>query len=244
MSLLGALGLLGRVDGVLEVLALDAEHGLAEHLDQPSVGVPGEALVAGLLGQARHRLVAQADVQDRLHHPGHRELRPGPDADQQRVGRIAELAAHLRFELVQLPVTSSASSAGHATLLQVGAAGLGGDGEPGRHRQADLDHLGEVGTLAAEQVLQVLVTLGEVVDELRHFPAPRSARRLVVTRDSTGEGGSENTDLGPADGNQNAGACVCRYVKVNAMNAAGPSRRPDAPPGEEATPGPAAVTAL
>ena len=94
-----ALGLLRGVEGVLEVLAVDAEHGLAEHLDQAAVGVPGEPLVAGLLGQALHRLVGQADVQDGVHHARHGELRPGPDADQQRVGRIAELAAHCRFQL-------------------------------------------------------------------------------------------------------------------------------------------------
>ena len=97
-----ALGLLGLVDGVLEVLALDVQDGLAEHLEQAAVGVPGEPLVAGLLGQALDRLVGQADVQDGLHHARHGELRPGPDADQQRVGRVTELAAHRRFQLIQV----------------------------------------------------------------------------------------------------------------------------------------------
>ena len=34
---------------------------------------------------------------------------------------------------------------------QVGVAGLGGDGEAGRHRHADARHLGQVGALAAQQ---------------------------------------------------------------------------------------------
>ena len=97
-----ALGLLGVVDRLLEVLALDVQDGLAEHLEQAPVGVPGEPLVAGLLGQALHRLVGQADVQDGFHHAGHGEFRPGPHADQQRVGRIAELAAHCLFQLVEV----------------------------------------------------------------------------------------------------------------------------------------------
>ncbi len=36
----------------LEVLALDVEHDAAVHGDEAAVGVEGEALVAGLLGEA------------------------------------------------------------------------------------------------------------------------------------------------------------------------------------------------
>ena len=46
---LGALLALDLVEGVLEQLAVDVEDGLAEHLDQPAVGVPGEPLAARLL---------------------------------------------------------------------------------------------------------------------------------------------------------------------------------------------------
>ena len=97
-----ALGLLRRLDRVLEVVAVDAEDGLAEHLDQPPVGVPGEPLVARLLGQAVDRVVRQADVQDGVHHARHGEFRAGPDADQERVGGIAEPAAHGPFECCQM----------------------------------------------------------------------------------------------------------------------------------------------
>ncbi len=86
---LGALGLLGGVDHVLERLAVDVEYRLAEHLDEPTVGVPGKAVIACLLGQAVHRLIGQADVQYRFHHSRHGELGPGPHADKQRVGMVA-----------------------------------------------------------------------------------------------------------------------------------------------------------
>ena len=73
-----AAGLLRAVERVLEPLAVDPEDRLAEHLDQPPVGVPGPPfapqLVAGLLGQPPHRVVGQADVEDGVHHAGHREL--------------------------------------------------------------------------------------------------------------------------------------------------------------------------
>ena len=40
---------LHAVDGVLELLALNVENDLREHLDEAAVAVPGETLVAGLL---------------------------------------------------------------------------------------------------------------------------------------------------------------------------------------------------
>ena len=89
-----ALGGLGGVDGVLEAVAVEVEHGLAVHLHQPAVGVPGEARVAGLRGQALDRGVAEADVEHGLHHPGHRELRARAHRHQQRVGAVTERAAH------------------------------------------------------------------------------------------------------------------------------------------------------
>jgi hypothetical protein len=155
---------LGLVDGVLEVVPLDVKDGLAEHLDQAPVGVPREALVLGELGQAGDGCIAHADVEDRLHHPGHRELRTGAHRDQQRVGRVTQRAPDLGLEAGELLGHLLGHLRGDGTTVQVGPAGIG------RHREArgdvetDLDHLGEVGALSAEQVLLVLVALGEVVD--------------------------------------------------------------------------------
>jgi hypothetical protein len=160
--------LLGVVDGLLERLTLNVQHGLAEHLDQPAVGVPGEPLVAGLLGQPLHRPVGQADVEDRVHHARHRELRAGPHADQQRVGRVAELAAHRRLKLGEVLGDLRVQLGRRAPVAQVGAARLGGDNEAGRDGKTDVGHLGQVRSLAAQQVLLVFTTLGEVINELRH----------------------------------------------------------------------------
>ena len=55
-----------------EVLVVDAAHDVAEHVDQPAVGVVGEPLVAGRVGEADDRLVVQAEVEDRVHHARHR----------------------------------------------------------------------------------------------------------------------------------------------------------------------------
>ena len=71
-------------------------------------------------------------------------------------------------------VTSRVEAVGRAAVPQVVPAGIGGDGEAGRHGQAEIRHLGEVRPLAAEKVLEVLVTLGEVIHELRHCKLPRA----------------------------------------------------------------------
>ena len=67
--------------------------------------------------------------------------------------------------------TSSIRPAGNAALLQVGQARLGGDREARRDGQAHVRHLGQVGALAAEQVLHLPVALVEVVDELGRVAA-------------------------------------------------------------------------
>ena len=90
-----ALQLLQRV---VEEVRRDVQHRLAEHRQQPAVGVPGEALVVGLTRQPLHRLVVEAHVEDRVHHPGHRELRPRAHRDQQRVVGVTQRLAHRLLE--------------------------------------------------------------------------------------------------------------------------------------------------
>src|SRR3546814_17905276 len=55
-----------------------------------------------------------------------------------------------------------------------------GEGDAGRHRQAQIAHLGEIGPLAAEQFAHVCPALGlavaEAVDPLRHGPTLNSER--------------------------------------------------------------------
>src|SRR4029077_3578555 len=66
--------LLRRAQRGLEPLALDVLDGLAEHLDEATPRVEREPLVVGELGQAATRLVVEAEVENCVHHPRHREL--------------------------------------------------------------------------------------------------------------------------------------------------------------------------
>ncbi len=89
------------VQRLLEQVAGHVEHDLAEHLHEAAVGVEGEPLVAGLLREPAHGVVVEAEVEDRVHHPGHRERRTRAHRHEQRVGGRAELLAHLRLERVR-----------------------------------------------------------------------------------------------------------------------------------------------
>ena len=110
VSSFDALLLLHRVHESFELLAdallaggLDAggllHHHVGVHHDQAAIGVVDEARVVGLGDQAGDRARGEADVEDRLHHAGHRGARAGADRDEQRVLRVAELLAHDLFGL-------------------------------------------------------------------------------------------------------------------------------------------------
>ncbi len=92
-----ALGL-QLADRALEQHRVDPADDVAEHLHEAPVGVPGEALVGGARRQALDRLLAEAEVEHGVHHPRHRLARAGADRDEQRVLRVAELAARVALE--------------------------------------------------------------------------------------------------------------------------------------------------
>ena len=87
---LGFLLLLLAVEDFFECVLGNVEHHAAEHLDEPAIGVVGEARIVAALGQAFDRLVIQAEVEDGVHHAGHGELRARAHGDQQRIVGGAE----------------------------------------------------------------------------------------------------------------------------------------------------------
>ncbi len=161
-----ALGLL-LVDDLLKVGLRQLHHHVGEHLDEPAVGVVGEARVVRKLREALHHGVVQAQVQDGVHHAGHRNPRAGADGNQQRVGGVAELLAgdFLQpgevFENLGLDFVVDS-----AAVLIIFGAGFGRDGKPVRHGQAEAGHFGKAGALPAEQVAHLGVPFGEKVQIL------------------------------------------------------------------------------
>ncbi len=129
--------------------------------DEPAVGVPAEALVAGQRDEALEGLLVEAEVEDRVHHARHRELGARADGDEQRVLRVAEALAGALLDLLH-GAQDVVPEAGRQLLAagEVVVAGLGRDREARRGRQAGEGHLGEARALAAEQVLHLAVAFG------------------------------------------------------------------------------------
>ena len=163
---------LERIDLVLR-LRLEPEDDIAIHLHEATIAVPAEALVARLLDEPFERGLVETEVEHGVHHPRHGDAGTGAAGDEQRVLRITEFRAHrllgLAERLVDLPL-----HLGRILVVvgDVGVANLGGECEAGGDGQPDIGHLGEVGALAAEQILHVGPALGlagtEEVDVLGH----------------------------------------------------------------------------
>ena len=142
--------LAGLREFLFEGLVRHAQDDGPVHLNQPPVGVVDETLVARQRHHSAGGVVVEADVEDGIHHPRHRELGAGSARDQERLGGIAEALAGLAFDGAQglHRLGPQAGREGSATF-EVGVAGLGRDGETRRNGHSDARHLRQVGALPA-----------------------------------------------------------------------------------------------
>ena len=65
----------------LELAPVDLAYDPTVHPDEPPIRVPGEPIVRRQAAQRRDGRVVEAEVQDRVHHARHGELRAGSDGD-------------------------------------------------------------------------------------------------------------------------------------------------------------------
>ena len=146
---------------------LDAEHHVPIHLDEATVTVPGETLVAGRLDQRENGFVVEAEVQYRVHHAGHRIARAGTDGEEQRHGVfVAKLCAHDFFHVGDADLDLGLEVLWISPLVGVViGADFGGDGEAGRDGQADARHFRQVGAFAAQQRLHRAISVSLLVSK-------------------------------------------------------------------------------
>ena len=160
---------LGEFENLLEVVMVDPQHHVTEHLNETAVAVVGEAPVVGGLGQARDGIVVEAEIEHRVHHAGHGGAPARAHGDQQRVAGIPELGADQVLDRRQGAVDLGLEVVRVApVIVEEIAADFRGDGEAGRYRQPERGHLRQVGALAAEQFLHIGPTVGGSAAEAVH----------------------------------------------------------------------------
>ena len=147
---------------VLEQVGVDAHDDVGEHLDKPAVAIPGKARVLRLGDKALNGIVVKAQVEDRVHHAGHRERSARANRHEQRVGGVAELLAAAGLEvglggndLIECALGPDVTGTG---ILDTG---LASNGKATGNRQADAAHLGKVCAFAAKHEVHGLVALGD-----------------------------------------------------------------------------------
>ena len=152
------------VEVLVEMLIGNAESDLAEQLNEAAVRVVGKALVAGLLDEARKRLGVEPEVQNRVHHAGHRHRGTGSHGDQQRVAAAPEGLAGRVFERLDLGGDRVHQAVRQRVLLEIVQAGFRRYDKSGRDVNADLRHFAKVCTLAAQELLVLAVAVIERVN--------------------------------------------------------------------------------
>ena len=157
--------LLQRLELGLEHVGVDPVDHLAVHLDQPPVRVVGEPRVPRRRGESLHGAVVQAEVEDRVHHPGHRDCRAGADRDEQRVGRVSEALPRLLLEPRDVVVHLGPERLGHLARRHRRPTGVGGDREARRNGNPEGGHLREPDAFPAEELPPARSLLVECVDQ-------------------------------------------------------------------------------
>ena len=152
------------------------EHGFAGHLAEPDGGsdravivvmggeqslLPGIKFaerfadygITGLSGKAFDRLVIEAEVQDGVHHAGHRNRRSGTHGNKKRILHVAELLAADAFQPCKsVKYLFRRLLAYGLSVVVIVRAGLCGNSESGWHRHAQIGHFRKVCALASEQI--------------------------------------------------------------------------------------------
>ena len=153
------------IQHMLKALTFNAEHNLPEELDKTSVGICGKARILCQQGHSIPRSCVEAQVQYRVHHARHRELRTRAYRHEEWVGGITKCFARLRLNILQrlqglLPKPIREG----ATNLVVGVTSLRRNREPWRYRNPGACHLRNTGALATKQVAHCCITLTKQIN--------------------------------------------------------------------------------
>ena len=131
----------GLGEDLFKRLFAEIKDDITVHLDETAVGIVGEARIIGAGNQPFDGLIVEAQVQNGLHHPRHRDGGARADRDEQRIPRVAQSLARDFFQLLQVAIDFGAERRGERAFFEIGDAELGGDREAGRDGKSQIGHL-------------------------------------------------------------------------------------------------------
>ena len=155
-----ALSFLKLVDKFFKVFFAYFHNDVGEHLDKSSVAVPSPTGVARFSGNSVYYLFVQAEVEDSIHHTGHRSPSARTNGNEQRIFLVAELLSADFFHLVDVihNFCLNAVVDFFAVLVVLGAS-LGRDSKSLRHGKTDMGHFRKVSAFTAQKLTHSSVAL-------------------------------------------------------------------------------------
>ena len=120
------------------------------HLEETTVGVPGELCIAGLLGKGFDHFVVNPEIKNGVHHARHRLTSPGANGKKKGVLKVTKLLAHSLFDLGNICLNLGIESLGvFLPVVVIIGANFGRNGETSGNRNSNAAHFGEIGAFAA-----------------------------------------------------------------------------------------------
>ncbi len=165
----------------LELVLGDVQHDVSVHLEETAPAVERESL-AGNRREAAESRFRETEVQDRIHHSGHRGSRARANRDQERVVTVAETSARRLLETPQRGADLLFQAVDAAALRVFRADGCV-DRESRRYGNAESGHLGEARPFATEAFLAETGALGLAVSEKEDAFQGASRDQLSVLSD-------------------------------------------------------------
>ena len=169
-TLFGNLIVEGHAESLLDVfkhffegVSVDTVDHVAVHLDEAAVAVESETPVAGGLGEGLNRLVVEPEVEHRVHHAGHGNGSTGPDGHEEGILPRAERLSRFLLEGPHGGSHVVPDGVEEFLVLAVFKAGVGRQNEPLGNGKVVLDHLGQVGSLASQEIFHLRVAFFETV---------------------------------------------------------------------------------
>ena len=168
-----ALSFFDFVDDLFKEVFTDADNDVGVHLNESAIAVVSETGIVGQFGKAFDRHVVQTEVEDGVHHTGHRSSCAAADGNEEGVLAVAEFFAGFRLEFGEF----GKDLVDHflRNLFAVGivfGAGLGRDGEPLGNRHPEFGHFGKVCAFTAKQRFVGAVGFFEQINVFCHRYSP------------------------------------------------------------------------